>query len=271
MEKKFLKAWGVNCTGQLILALLFLFASVLLLIVLAILAIQLNLPYPYESYRSLILPGGFAIFLLLALAAVITWGILSTRKRARQLDAVFLPHGLKGKRYLFNGRQYHGTIYGRQVDIYIYRGPTIDIFLRSSILTRLVINQKSVVGNIVAHLSQHEPMLVEEDLPGNLQMSAIDPAWARRLFAHPDVRDAINRLSLAAGPYEISQVIFQPGVLLLRLYRTQLSRITPEKLQAWIWDLTELLDIAESLPPPVITAEPSRFGRNGHHKESLYH
>ncbi|MGE5220981.1 MAG: hypothetical protein ACM3PY_01000 [Omnitrophica WOR_2 bacterium] len=265
MVRKIQKTWGTNWTVQFFIALGFLFFSFVLLSALVILAARLPLPYAYESYRSLILPAGFAIIFVLVLAGIVAWGLLSTRNRATQLDEVFQPYGLAGKRYLVNGHQYHGMIDGRQVDIYIYHGPVLDIYLRTSVLTRLVVKQKGIAGNMVASLSQPEHLSVVEDLPGNIQMSAIDPAWARQLFSYTGVRDAVTRLSHTPGSHEITQVIFQPEALLLRRYRTQLDRITSDDFQNWMRDLTELLDVAESLPPPILPPKPSHFGRNGHH------
>lgn len=81
------------------------------------------------------------------------------RRRKRWLDTVFTPLGLTGQRYNLMGRQYQGTVEGRDVIARFFRGPTLTLYLSTPLQTRLgVADAGSTTRPPLAHLAGREPM-----------------------------------------------------------------------------------------------------------------
>jgi hypothetical protein len=72
-----------------------------------------------------------------------------------------------------------------------------------------------------------------------------DP-YARQLV--PGWLYALTKFFITTGPYELRQVIVQPGELCFRLVRPPLKQVTPANVQSWLHDLGELARIAEASP-----------------------
>jgi hypothetical protein len=179
-------------------------------------------------------------------------------RRARRLDAAFTPLGLRGSLYMLTGRQYHGTVEGRQVDAYFYRGPTLDLRVGTPLQTRLTVTEEAAVSATLARVFSYQPLAL--DAPGlqGLSISALDEDWARALLGSPWVQERLQRLVAGEGWALLRQVHLQPGTLYLRLYRNRnLFRydISPQQARQWLDDLLALARIAESLPMPRVTAE----------------
>lgn len=269
VEGKIGKAWSAGCAWQLALAI-----SMYCIVgvgVFSLLALTTSVPLPvyYEQYRPLGMGACLGGFLLVPVGGVLAWGVWSIRRRAQRLDDIFTPLGLEGSRYLTNGRQYHGMFYGHPIQVYFYRGPTLDISLGTSIQTRLAIGPKSALGTAIANMAGslsgevHAVQVPSLDAAG-LQASSIDPAWSQTLLTDPQAgQKVVNLLSehspLPPGPFEIRNLVFSPGRLLLKLYRVPEMSINSESLKTWTGDLLSILRTAESLPQPEITAQPSRL------------
>jgi len=211
------------------------------------------------TFLILVVPMiGFGLLVVGGSVGFGAWMILG---RQRQLDAAFTPLGLVGSIYLLNGRQYHGTAGGRRVDAYFYRGPTLDIYVGTPLKTRLGLGTKDSVGQAVAGLLNRRPIALDDPELSRLNVFPLDEEWSRALLADAIARAAILRLTADEGPFELRQVILQPESLLLRLHRTRQRNITPENVRQWHTDLLTVARIAESLPPPQQTAEPSGMER----------
>jgi hypothetical protein len=262
MANKTLRAWGAAIARSLFLriavaAVVVPLACVCLLVPLAV--AQSGAFDDTTTLLIMVIP--MMGFFLLVSGGSIGFAAWIIRGRARKLDDAFAPLGLAGSMYLLNGRQYHGTAGGRQVDAYFYRGPVLDLYLGTPLKTRLGIGTRDTVGNAVAGLVDRRPIALDD--PGLQHLSAfpLDEAWARALLADTTAREAILRLTRDEGPYELRQVFFQPESMLLRLYHTDLRRVTPENVRQWLNDLLALARAAEGLPAPTQTAEATGLER----------
>jgi len=175
MTNKTLNAWGAALARGLLLRL------VIAAIVIPLGCLCLFVPlYLTESGNFddlttaliLIIPvGGFFLLLLGGGVGIGGWIVLS---RKRQLDDAFTPVGLTGSMYLLNGRQYHGVVSGRQVDVYFYRGPTLDFYLSTPLKTRLGISQKDSIGQAVAGLINRKPLNLDDADLSRLNVFPLD-------------------------------------------------------------------------------------------------
>ncbi len=188
MDNRILKAW-TTCAGRAVLSAALVLLGLIILAGLVLIAIFLPLDV---DLRPLVIAAGLFIFFIFSIAGVLAWGFLSIRSRASQLDAAFLPLGLSGRGYLTVGRQYHGSVGGRQADIYFSRGPVLELYLSSAVHTRFYAGLKSKLGAALARylnlgyadLSAGDPAF--EDLA----VTALDETWGRDLLEQPGVREA---------------------------------------------------------------------------------
>jgi hypothetical protein len=256
-ENKTVAAWAAGCGWQAALSLALGLAALLALVALTLVALMA--PLPPGAGGQAALPALMGAFVVLALAATTVAVVWMLYRRALQLDAAFEPLGLSGRGYLANGRQYHGTLYGRQVDVYFYRGPALDIYLSTPVAARLSAGTRDRLSAGLARAFGRRPLALDDPAYAQLAVSARDEAWARRLLAEPEAQAALARLTGNAGVLEKRQVSFQPGAVQLRLSRTRMSVITSGNARVWLDDLVRLARVAESLPPPAEAPAASRL------------
>lgn len=198
------------------------------------------------------------LFVLCIFGGPLLVGAWVIYRRARRLDTAFNPLGLAGSAYLISGRQYHGNVKGRQVDVRFYRGPTIELYAGTSVQTRLSVAESAVVSLTLAQAFGREALASLDPDLDDLTVFAMDEDWARSLLADPEARRVLRRLIAAGKSWALfRQVHLQPGAFHLRVYRNKnLFRygITPEDTRQWLDDLLTLAAIAERLPAPRIAA-----------------
>ncbi len=252
------KAWGTGCLRQVFVSGLVLLVIVIALVGLVVLSV--TLPLTTDQRSSLIFAGLFAVIALLVVG-VLAWGAVTIRQQAERLDKIFNPLGLTGKRYLVNGRQYHGSLQGRQVDIYFYRGPSLVIYVAAKINTRLSIDLKGSLSRVTSqHPTQPEVVTTDPDLV-NLVIFSIDAHWGRDLLADPGAKSAILRLVGLQPGAEIHNLLFQPEAIELQVHHLDPANLTIEAVTAWMNDLFSLVRISESHTPPLETAKASSLER----------
>jgi hypothetical protein len=250
-EVKIGKAWGAACLRQVLIA-----STILLIFVIAFVGlVVMAFVFPIsQSQRPSLIFGGLMLILVLILTGVLIWGVLTIKQRAARLDAAFDPLGLNGRAYLWNGRQYHGAVGGRQVDAYYYRGPSLDIYIASSLHTRMGIGLKGRLPQMASRITNQPELILKDPAFAQLVISSIDENWGGDLLGNAEAREAILRLESALPGFEFRNLLFQPEALQLQIYLMNPGSITPEKLCGWMEDLANLVGIAESLPAPLVTA-----------------
>lgn len=260
MTNKTLVAWITRYAWRVILGLAMPVAAFVIFGVIAVLVASLPLPRRLDPGYAV--AGALVLFSVLGVGGAAAFSIWMVFRRARRLDSAFTPLGLTGSAYFMNGRQYHGTVQGRRVDVYFYRGPALDIYVASPLKTRSMIGPRDSVGTAVNSMFNRRPIPFDDPELAPLNVFGQDEEWTRALLAEPAARDILLRLTGGGGPIELRQVHVQPDGLLLRHYRTKESSVTPESARRWLDDLRGLARLAEALPPPRQTVEASKAERN---------
>ncbi len=251
MENRFLKTWVEGCARNLAFQIIVMGAAFGLFLIPALIAAL----WGGDRDTNFAIFMGILIFIIVAgVVGIVTLGVSSIRKRAAQLDAVFEPWRLTGDPYLQNGRQYHGDINGRQVDIYFHRGPTLEIHIAAPLHTRAAVVFKSEIGRISASLGDCETVALNDPVFHNLSSYALDANWMNKILADGPARVAIRQLMRVTGAYELRQILIQPDALKLTIRRVGMEQINRQNVGTWLDDLfTLLMAIVEAPDPQAIT------------------
>lgn len=190
-------------------------------------------------------------FLLIVIGGA--WGtfFFSQRRRAKRYDEILTPLGLSGRTYLLTGRQYHGTVQGRQVEAYFYRGPALDLRVTTSLQTRLSIANADTVSLSLARAFGRTPLSLDDPGLNGLTVFTHDEEWTRSLLTNPEIQALLRQLILNDSSFLMRQVHLEPGELRLYLYRSRrLFRfsVTSEQIRQWLDALLSLARTAEGLP-----------------------
>ena len=216
------------------------------------------------------------IFTLLGIPVLVY--ILQIRSRAKYLDAIFKPLGLNGELYLIVGRHYWGEINGREVDVYIYRGPSMEIHISSQTNTRVLVMPNKTIPVKVSGIFNKQPMQIEN--PGYTKYSLYpdDENWAKYLVQQSDTLSIFQSLIYGHADWEIFRHLeIQADRIMLYLHRskklfTNLNDFSAAA--AWLESLQTLAALVEKLPAPAHTNQPvlsySRAKRRNTNKFQLY-
>jgi hypothetical protein len=211
----------------------------------------------YDSSPWAVLVAALLWVALFAVAAAVFVG--AVRRRAAKLDALFVPLGLEGKAYQSFFRQYHGVVYGRQIDVYLRRGPVLEMDLATSVRTRLGVTGPQSDTRFFAELAGRQPLALADPELAALDVFALDETWARALMADSSATDALRRLTAPGSTIFTRQhVLLRPGALTLflsgnrRLFGLD---VTVEQARLWVDDLARVVQAAEALPATTTTAD----------------
>lgn len=212
---------------------------------------------------ALVLVGGGLVALLVLLGFPVLLMLVILTQRARGLDAVFTPLGLRGGMYLVFGRHYQGQIAGREADVYLFRGPTVELRLKTGVLTRTqFFHRDSIPVGVSGALNKH-PLAALPGLEG-YAVYALDEAWTRGWLADEDTARAVHTLMTVGAEWAIFRSLeLQPGEVVLHLYRSRrllVSSIPLEAARVWLAALETLVRSAEAQPVPDVTAAPFQAG-----------
>jgi hypothetical protein len=205
---------------------------------------------------SYLLVAGAVVFLAITVGGTLAYAAFVLRKRRAWLDAAFGEVNIAGKAYLTNGRQYHGRFSGRQVDAYFYRGPMLDVYVSTSLQTRLGLGKRNKVGTLLATFAQSTPLTLTEPEYQGVDAYADDGDWALRWLADSDAKGALARLMASADDVEVRNLNLQPGAIRLSICYTEEVRITPAAVRQWLDDLCAAVVAAERLPAPETSSAP---------------
>jgi len=121
------------------------------------------------------------LFALVIFAGVSFLLVVVLRRRAK-LNAVFEPLGITGGAYMTFFRQYHGELQGRPVDVYLRRGPFLEVELGTSLQTRLGVSRPHADTRFLAGLAGRQPMEFGDRALNDLTVFPLDETWTRRLL-----------------------------------------------------------------------------------------
>jgi hypothetical protein len=243
----------LHSVGLIIVGFIAVCLVIFLLFTLFIQLIVTNNRVTYSLYAGLI-P---LLLLAIGLALVLICSSAQLARRRRQLDAIFRPLGLEGRSYFQNGRQYHGSFSGRQVDVYLSRGPQLEIYLEAPLKTRLSLSPPDKLIEWAEKKASQKAVHSEDPALSRLVIYTADEAWTQALLSDPESSAVLQRLT--ASTFSGSpQVKLQPDALALRLYHIQIEQMTSESIRQKLSDLLSLARQAEALPPPekVLQASP---------------
>jgi hypothetical protein len=257
-ESRIIKSWEAGCIRQALLAVIIFLVLLVGVVGLVILSVLLPIA---ESQRVFLWVGGLLLLLFLMVGGIFFWSAHTIRQRATQLDATFAPLGLTGKAYLWNGRQYHGTLNGHQVDIYFYRGPSLAIYIASPLNTRLGVGLKGRLSPMMSSVFSLPELVTNDPELAHLGIFPLDEGWGREMLDNPHAKADILRLTVSDSGVEFRNLLFQPEAIQFQIHRINLHTITVENVHSWIDDLLNLASIAEALPPPKVIAVASAFER----------
>lgn len=246
-KNKLLEVWGDGCTQSIVFQLI---GFLVLFGIFIIPAVVVTLVIGDQN-------SGVSLFIWIVIALVFAimvgafiWGRNSLRNRTQHLDAVFKLWGLKGESYYQFGRQYHGEIKGRHVDIYFQRGPTLEIQMATPLDARALIVFKSEIGKLSANLESFETVVLNNPSFHNLAFYAQDQYWLESILDEEVARQAMRQLMSVSHAYQLRQILIQPEKIKLTIRRLPIDEINTDNISAWIDDLFIILRSAETAPPP---------------------
>jgi hypothetical protein len=200
-----------------------------------------------------------------AMAAVMivigSYALVGAARRAKDLEKAFAPYIVRSAIYLGSGRQLHGTIRGRALDVYFFRGPTLELYIDARTGTRAGAGQANAIGSAAQHLLGKIPLNVSDPRFTNLRLYANDETWGRAWISDDTDRDLVARLVAPADATELPTLVVQPDSLLFRLAFTRVDNLTPARLGACLQDLCALAERIEALPAPAERIETSSMER----------
>lgn len=223
----------------------------IILFVFALAMILAPLPHPFPEAKSLernrmaaITTGvlGAAYLVGLTIYAV-SWFL----QAGQALDSTLVPLGLTSEGYMGFGRQYHGEIKGRRVDVTYQPAQMI----KPALLNIYV----SVSARTQAALGPGKPLLdcrgcpevaIETPELSQLHVVAQDEAWMRRLLANPANAAAASRLLGNQEALGLRELYIQPDRIWLRAHPKQ---VTGNQFQHWLDDLLTLAETVEANSP----------------------
>ncbi len=222
--------------------------------------------------------GNTAMLVVLALVLVAMVGLIAlplavvlvlTLRRAHYLDSIFLPLGLTGSFYMLIGRHYQGQLAGREADVYIYRGPSVEIRLKAASQTRLIVTPQGSLPASLAQLFDRQPVETGNPVLKAYSIFPSDKAWAGALLAEARTAASIQTLMTRGANWAIlRRVEIQPGEVGLYLNRSHSifgNSINLDSARAWLKALESLAQAVEDQPAPAIperlVGEPARPAR----------
>lgn len=263
MAQKWIGAWGKNFQRGC----LYRFIAVLIVIPLFTVCILIplyfaNRPGVTDSEFLLIMIIPAVLFLVVLFGGGYGFLAWSKRKRSNWLDQIFLPFGLEGRRYATTGRQYHGRVHGREIDVLFVRGPMLSIYISTEVYTRASFSDSEDVSQRAAAAFNKTPL---DSGMADLTVYAYEDEWGQNFINEPEVQSLLRDLIFDESPFYIRQVQLEPGYIMLRLYRSNKMfdfAIPPEQGKKWVEQLLGLAELAEQQEAPKESLPASKLGED---------
>jgi hypothetical protein len=209
------------------------------------------LPHPFPEAKSLernrvaaITTGILGVAYLVALTVyAVSWFL----QAGQALDATLVPLGLTSTSYMGFGRQYHGEIADRQVDVTYQPARMLKPALLNATIGANVGTRAALVPGKPL-LDCHDCPAVDINAPelGQLHIVAQDEAWMRRLLDDPANLATTRRLLDDQKTLGLRELYLQPDRVWLRAHTNQ---ITENKFRHWLDDLLSLAEAVEANAP----------------------
>ncbi len=214
-----------------------------------------NQDFP-DSTTMIVTVVSASVVICVAIPLIIGWVII--KRRARLMDEFFLPMGFSGRMYMLNGRQYHRRDGKRDVDVYFFRGPTIEIQISAPVEGEFrAFYKDSLPSSLAAKLNTEA--IVSND--PELLPYAFYPAtaqWLPDFLEKPTVAHAIHELMSSGADWVIfRRVELHSGKLELHLSQSRNINSYPLDqfiFANWLRQLNFLADELEAAGLPAIDA-----------------
>ena len=196
---------------------------------------------------------------LLFMAGLLAVGWLVVVLRGRRLDVAFAPWGLEGTQAGAAMRGWHGEVDRRVVDVWVHRGPTLELFLACRPATRGVIHRGGpLIRTIARTFESREPMAPPPLAMAGVSVYAHDPAWMRELLGRADARSAVETLMTGTSRAATAVMILPNAVRYLRKFGP-LAEINPDNLRVWFAELGTLATAVDAVGPSRTGLDPTRL------------
>ncbi|MBI9050143.1 MAG: hypothetical protein JEZ00_12030 [Anaerolineaceae bacterium] len=208
---------------------------------------------------------GFILILLIGatlLLMILPIGIILLKRlqQAKTLDIIFKPFGLSGTSYLVTGRQYHGKMHGRDIDIYILRGPTIEIKMSGLIQTHFQSIRTGNISGPVLQYTREESLHVDFHGLEGINIYGPDEVWINKLFSDSHAILALKTLLTEGIDWAVfRRVEVKPGEASVILYRSRRLMfnldLSVNEVNTLLTKLAQLLHAMETAPQPAKVEE----------------
>jgi hypothetical protein len=223
----------------------------IIIFVLALTMILAPLPHPLPEAKSpernrvsAIITGvlGAAYLVGLTIYAV-SWFM----QAGQALDPALVPLGLTPEGYMGFGRQYHGEIKGRQVEVtyqpaQMLKPALLNVYINASVGTQAALGP----GKPLLDCGDCPAVDVEAPELDQLHIVAQDEAWMRRLLADPANAAAVSRMLGDQETLGLRELYLQPNRIWLRAHPKQIKE---NHIQRWLDDLLILAEAIEANTP----------------------
>lgn len=238
-------------------------------------------PDTFDSQSALTISGLICLIslLLVPMGALPVWLIsrINQRRFIQQLDPAFEALGLEARSsgLGMSGREYHGTVEGRELHVYYYRrytrsmgslatyqGSVLDIHVYTPTLkTRVGISLRNQIGQAINRVIQSKEVEIADPDYADVMAYAKDESWTSGFLENEEAKTRILHLINEPSPAGLGQVIIFPEMLNVKLLRLPEDQLTPDVARQWIEDAIALAEIAEDQPAPFEVIEPNRLER----------
>jgi len=210
--------------------------------------IPLPAPLPGPASQARNMPAAIltGVLGLIWVSTLTIFVINSFRSSGRILDPILKTKGFKAGNFQIFGRQYHGNLEGRMMDIQFIPGRILyNNLLNIYIQTKN--NQLMAIGNNKPQLDCVDCELVEPSLldSGKYKVYAKDVKWAQKFLREPSNSALIERLMDLSDGWGTNEIYFQPGRIWFHT-RPNLN-VNHANLEPWLQALLELASVTENM------------------------
>ena len=223
--------------------LLLLLVPPLLIFGCALIVIWVPLPRPLppalSSARNLMAAITTGILGIAYIIGLFVYLVSAVSTAGRVVDPVLVSHGLSSQRYMLFGRQAHGLVDGRQVDVQFMpsqgiRPALLQVYVAADVDARVAIGTQRPL------LDCRDCARIEITRPElrHLEVYAQDAAWTRMWLDRPANSAALGRLLGDPQGLGLREFYVQPDRIWLRAHPS--ARVTALQVRQWFDDLLAL-------------------------------